>query len=33
VYTTGPEDARFLMRIPQRELDNNASMTPADQNP
>lgn len=33
IYTTGPEDARFLMRIPQRELDNNASMTPADQNP
>ncbi|MBN8666678.1 MAG: RagB/SusD family nutrient uptake outer membrane protein [Chitinophagales bacterium] len=33
VYTTGPHDPRFLMRIPQRELDNNASMTPADQNP
>lgn len=33
VYTTGPADNRFLMRIPQRELDNNASMTPADQNP
>jgi starch-binding outer membrane protein, SusD/RagB family len=33
VYTTAPEDARFLMRIPQRELDDNASMTPADQNP
>jgi starch-binding outer membrane protein, SusD/RagB family len=33
VYTTGPADPRFLMRIPQRELDNNAKMTPADQNP
>lgn len=33
VYTTGPADNRFLMRIPQRELDNNAGMTPADQNP
>lgn len=33
VYTTQPEDPRFLMRIPQRELDNNSSMTPADQNP
>lgn len=33
VYTTPPHDPRFLMRIPQRELDNNASMTPADQNP
>jgi starch-binding outer membrane protein, SusD/RagB family len=33
VYTTAPDDARFLMRIPQRELDNNASLTPADQNP
>jgi len=32
VYTTGPADPRFLMRIPQRELDNNPSMTPADQN-
>lgn len=33
VYTTQPEDPRFLMRIPQRELDNNTSMTPEDQNP
>ena len=33
VYTTQPEDPRFLMRIPQRELDSNTSMTPADQNP
>lgn len=33
VYTTSPADPRFLMRIPQRELDNNSSMTPADQNP
>ena len=33
VYTTGPADARFLMRIPKRELDNNVNMTPADQNP
>jgi starch-binding outer membrane protein, SusD/RagB family len=33
VYTTAPEDARMIMRIPQRELDNNNSLTPADQNP
>jgi len=33
VYTTGAADARFLMRIPQRELDNNDHMTAADQNP
>ena len=33
VYTTSPQDWRFLMRIPQRELDNNTKMTPADQNP
>lgn len=33
VYTTAPADPRFLMRIPQRELDNNVNMTPADQNP
>ena len=33
VYTTSPEDPRFLMRIPQRELDANSNMTPADQNP
>ena len=33
VYTTQPEDSRMIMRIPQRELDNNVNMTPADQNP
>jgi hypothetical protein len=33
VYTTGPEDPRFIMRIPARELDNNTAMTAADQNP
>ncbi|HEY8661763.1 MAG TPA: RagB/SusD family nutrient uptake outer membrane protein [Hanamia sp.] len=33
VFTTSPADPRFLMRIPQRELDNNINMTPADQNP
>ena len=33
VYTTPPQDPRFLMRIPQRELDNNTTLTPADQNP
>jgi len=33
VYTTSPADPRFLMRIPQRELDNNVNMTAADQNP
>lgn len=33
IYTTGPDDARFLMRIPQKELNNNTNMTPADQNP
>jgi hypothetical protein len=33
IYTTPAMDPRFLMRIPQRELDNNASLTPADQNP
>jgi len=33
VFTTSPKDPRFLMRIPQAELDNNTSMTPADQNP
>lgn len=33
VYTTQPKDARFLMRIPQKELDNNVNMTPDDQNP
>ncbi len=33
VYTTGPADPRFLMRIPLRELDNNPTLTAADQNP
>ncbi|MBC7948481.1 MAG: RagB/SusD family nutrient uptake outer membrane protein [Chitinophagaceae bacterium] len=33
VYTTSPADARFIMRIPKRELDNNTNMTPGDQNP
>lgn len=33
VYTTTPADPRFLMRIPQREIDYNTAMTPADQNP
>ncbi|MCO6496174.1 MAG: RagB/SusD family nutrient uptake outer membrane protein [Chitinophagaceae bacterium] len=33
VYTTSPADPRFLMRIPQKELDNNTNMTPDDQNP
>jgi len=33
VYTTSPQDPRFIMRIPQREIDNNANMTLADQNP
>lgn len=33
VYTTAAADARFLMRVPQRELDNNTNMTPSDQNP
>jgi starch-binding outer membrane protein, SusD/RagB family len=33
VYTASPADARFLMRIPQRELDTNENMTAADQNP
>ena len=33
VYTTGPSDPRFLMRIPQREIDYNTAMTPNDQNP
>jgi hypothetical protein len=34
VYTTGPADARFLMRIPLRELNSNGNMDPVlDQNP
>lgn len=33
VFTTSPADPRFLMRIPQRELDNNINMETTDQNP
>lgn len=33
VYTLPDADPKFLMRIPQRELDNNSNMTAADQNP
>lgn len=33
VYTTAPADPRFLMRIPDRELNNNSNMTSTDQNP
>ncbi len=33
IYTSSPADPKFIMRIPQRELDNNINMTPADQNP
>jgi hypothetical protein len=33
VYTLPDGDPKFLMRIPQRELDNNPAMTSADQNP
>jgi hypothetical protein len=33
VYTLPDADPKFIMKIPKRELDNNANMTPADQNP
>ncbi|HNN31038.1 MAG TPA: RagB/SusD family nutrient uptake outer membrane protein [Chitinophagaceae bacterium] len=33
VYTQPDASPLFLMRIPQRELDNNTAMTAADQNP
>lgn len=33
VYTLPDADPKFLMRIPQKELDLNGSMTAADQNP
>lgn len=33
VYTLADADPKFVLRIPKRELDNNTSMTPADQNP
>jgi hypothetical protein len=32
-YTTSPQDARLIMKLPKRELDNNINMTPNDQNP
>jgi hypothetical protein len=33
VLTLADANPLFLMRIPQRELDNNPNMTPGDQNP
>jgi hypothetical protein len=33
VYITGAADARFIMKLPKREIDNNINMTQADQNP
>jgi hypothetical protein len=33
VYTLPDVSPKFLMRIPQRELDNNTALTSADQNP
>lgn len=34
IYTSAPDDARFLMRIPLRELNSNGNMDPdLDQNP
>jgi starch-binding outer membrane protein, SusD/RagB family len=33
IYTIPDADARFLMRIPQREIDANEAIGPADQNP
>lgn len=33
IYTLPDADPKFLMRIPQSELDNNPALTPADQNP
>jgi len=33
VYILPAGDPKFLMRIPQKELDNNPALTPADQNP
>lgn len=33
VYTTPAADPRMIFRVPQRELDNNSNLTPADQNP
>jgi len=33
VYTLSASHPKFLMRIPQKELDSNPALTPADQNP
>jgi hypothetical protein len=33
IYTLPDQDPKFLEKIPQRELNANKSMTPADQNP
>jgi starch-binding outer membrane protein, SusD/RagB family len=33
LYTLAPEDPRFLMKIPQKEIDANEFISPADQNP
>jgi hypothetical protein len=33
IYTTGPADARFIMKIPQAELDTNPMIPASDQNP
>jgi hypothetical protein len=33
VYTLPDGDPKFIMKLPKRELDNNANMTAADQNP
>jgi starch-binding outer membrane protein, SusD/RagB family len=33
VYTLPDADPKMIMRIPKREMDNNASLTAADQNP
>jgi starch-binding outer membrane protein, SusD/RagB family len=33
VYTTGPADPRFIMKIPQSELDTNPAIPASDQNP
>ena len=33
VYILGASDPKFLMRIPQKELDSNPALTSADQNP
>lgn len=33
VYTLPDADPKMILRLPKREMDNNAAMTPADQNP